>query len=96
MNRQEILKTLASRRSEIELRFGVSSLAVFGSVARGEEGAKSDVDILVTYERAPGIFGFLELREYLEGILRCKVDLATKNALRKQMRDQVLQEAIYA
>jgi uncharacterized protein len=96
MRRQNILKILAEHSSEIELRFGVGSLSLFGSVARNEATVKSDVDILVTFVQTPGIFSFLELKEYLENILQCYVDLVTRNALKKQFREQILQEALYA
>ena len=96
MRRKEILKTLAEHKTEIESRFDVRSLSLFGSVAREEATETSDIDILVSFNEAPGIFGFLELKEYLEGILECSVDLVTENALRKQIREQVLQEAVHA
>jgi len=96
MNRQKILKILAEHRNEIESRFDVASLSLFGSAARGEATEESDIDILVTFIKTPGIFGFLELKEYLEKILECSVDLVTKNALKKQLRDQILREAVHA
>ncbi len=96
MRQQDILKILAEHRAEIESRFDVASLAIFGSVARDEAVAGSDVDILVTYVRSPGMFGFLELKEYLEDTLQCPVDLVTRNALKKQFRDQILREALHA
>jgi len=96
MRRQKILKILAENRNEIGSRFGVASLSLFGSVARDEAAKESDVDILVTFVRTPGIFGFLELKEYLENLLKCSVDLVTKNALKKQFREQILQEALHA
>jgi len=96
MKRQSILKILAEHRSEIASRFGVASLSLFGSIARGEAAADSDVDILVTFVKTPGIFGFLELKEYLENLLQCSVDLVTKNALKKQFREQILAEALNA
>jgi uncharacterized protein len=96
MNRQNILKILAEHRNEIESRFNVASLSLFGSVAREEATEDSDIDVLVTFIKTPGIFGFLELKEYLEGILHCSVDLVTKNALKKKLREQILQEAVHA
>ena len=96
MRRQDILKILDEHRGEISSRFGVASLSLFGSVARDEAVTESDVDILVVFVKTPGIFGFLELKEYLENLLQCSVDLVTKNALRKQFRKQVFQEAVHA
>jgi len=96
MNRQDVLTILAKHRREIESRFGVSSLALFGSIARDEAMTDSDVDILVTFVQTPGIFGFIELKVYLENLLQCSVDLVTRNALKKQFREQILKEALNA
>ncbi|MBU4012052.1 MAG: nucleotidyltransferase family protein [Proteobacteria bacterium] len=96
MKRQNILKILAEHRSEIESHFSVASLSLFGSVARDEAAAESDVDILVTFVKTPGMFGFLELKEYLEHILQCPVDLVTRNALKKQFCEQIFQEVVHA
>ncbi|HLH26920.1 MAG TPA: nucleotidyltransferase family protein [Chloroflexota bacterium] len=95
MRRNEALAALDARRSEIE-QFGVKTLALFGSVARDEAGPESDVDILVEFDRAIGLFGFVRLKDYLEQVLGCPVDLVTPDALRPQMRDRVLQEAVRA
>ena len=94
MRRQEVIKKLESHRDIIQSRFDVSSISIFGSVARDEASAESDVDLLVTFTRSPGMFQFLRLKEYLESILSCPVDLVTKNALKKQLSDQILREAI--
>ncbi len=96
MRCEDILKILAEHRNEIGTRFGVASLSLFGSVARDEAAAESDVDILVTFIQTPGIFHFLELKEYLENLLQCSVDLVTRNALKKQFREQILKEALHA
>ena len=96
MRRKHILKVLDAHRDEINSRFGVSSLSVFGSVARDEAAEESDVDLLVTFKDTPGIFGFLELKEYLENLLQSPVDLVTRSALKKQFRERILQEAVHA
>jgi predicted nucleotidyltransferase len=96
MRRKHILKVLGAHRDEINSRFSVSSLSVFGSVARDEAAEESDVDLLVTFKDTPGIFGFLELKEYLENLMQCSVDLVTRSALKKQFREQVIKEAVNA
>ena len=96
MRRKHILKVLDAHRDEINSRFGVSSLSVFGSVARDEAAEESDVDLLVAFKDTPGIFGFLELKEYLENLMQCSVDLVTRSALKKQFREQVIKEAVHA
>jgi predicted nucleotidyltransferase len=80
---------------EIRQKFDVQSLSLFGSVARGESGPDSDLDILVTYVHAPGLFKYLDLKDYLEGLFHRPVDLVTTKALKKQLRDQILREAVH-
>jgi len=96
MKREDILKVLDEHQNEITSRFNVASLSLFGSVARDKGTSESDVDILVTFAQTPGIFGYLELKEYLENLLQCSVDLVTRNALKKQFREQILKEALHA
>jgi predicted nucleotidyltransferase len=96
MNRDAVLKKLSKHQVELESRFGVKSLSLFGSVARNEAISASDIDILVSFINTPGIFGFINLKLYLEDLFKCSVDLVTNNALKKQLREQILQEAIYA
>lgn len=96
MKRDEALKILAEHREEIEA-FGVRRLAVFGSVARDEAGPESDVDLLVEFDDRPvGLFEFVDLKNRLEELLGRPVDLATKDGLKRQLRDRILEEAIPA
>jgi len=94
LNKNEILEILRTHRDELRKRFGVKSLAVFGSVARGEAGPESDVDILVEFESSPGFDGYMALKFYLEDLLGRKVDLVMKNALKPWARDVVLREKV--
>lgn len=94
MEKEQTIKLLAEHLEEIRQRFGVESLALFGSVARGEERPDSDLDVLVTFREAPGLFGFLELKDYLEQLTSSPVDLVTKKALKKQLKEKILREAI--
>jgi len=95
MGRDEIIHTLQQHMPEIR-GYGVSHLAVFGSVSRGEERPDSDVDVLVEFEAPVGLFKFVSLQRYLEGLIGRPVDLATPDALRPEMRDAILAEAVYA
>ena len=85
-------KILKSHKKDL-LQFGVRALAVFGSTARNEGFAASDVDILVDFDSKKGLFIFLDLKSYLENILQCQVDLVTKNALHPALRERILNEA---
>lgn len=89
-----IINMFSVHKAELHEKFQVESLAIFGSVSRGSAGPDSDIDILVKYQKTPGIFAFLQLKRYLENIVGRPVDLVTEGALKKQLRDQILKEAI--
>ncbi len=95
MANNEIFELLRNHRHEIR-RHQVKQLSVFGSVARDEAGAGSDIDILVEFSRPVGLFEFVRLKAFLEDLLGCDVDLVTPEALRPEMRDEILQEAVHA
>ena len=75
-------------------RFGVQSLALFGSVARDEANANSDVDLLVEFNRPVGYFGLFALQDYLEQLLGCPVDLGTLDSLKPHLREQIQGELL--
>lgn len=91
----EIVATLKRHRADLAC-MGVSRLAIFGSFARGEERADSDVDILVDFNVPVSIFKFLDVKERLETLLGRPVDLVTRDALKPQLRDRILAEAVSA
>ena len=95
MRREEALRILREHRAELD-GMGVRSLSVFGSVARDEAGPESDVDLLVEFARSVGYFHLFGVQEYLQGILGRRVDLATSDALKVQLRDRILGEAVRA
>ena len=94
MERDELLGFLSSHRQELEERFGVSSLSVFGSMARGEAGPESDVDILVDFRETPGLAEYMRLKFWLEEQLRRPVDLVMEKALKPWAKPLVRAEAI--
>jgi predicted nucleotidyltransferase len=94
MRRDQILAILAEHRDELVTRFGVRSLRLFGSTARDEANAESDVDVLVDFYAPPSLFGFLRLRTYLEDLFGASVDLVTEAGLKDRARPFVEQDAI--
>ena len=66
------------------------------TTVRGEVRPESDFDVLVEFQNPVGIFEFLRLRHRLEKLLGRRVDLVTPAALKRQLRDQILKEAVYA
>jgi predicted nucleotidyltransferase len=93
MRRDEILEILAKHRDELSLR-GVSSLRLFGSVARDEASPESDVDLLVAFDTPVSYSAFMKLRILLEDLLGARVDLVTESGLKDRERLQVEAEAI--
>jgi len=95
MQQQGALDILRKHRLELQ-KFGVKSIAVFGSVVREEARPDSDIDILVEFDVPVGLIAFLRLQHRLEDLLGRRVDLATPAALKRQLRDRILKEAVYA
>lgn len=90
---RELEAILALHKDEIRDKYKVKAIGIFGSYARGEQRKRSDVDILVDFY-APVGWEFVDLADYLEGILNTKVDLVTPRALRKHFKDRVLKEMV--
>ncbi len=95
MKRDEVLALLGGHRAELK-EYGVKSLAIFGSVARNEATEGSDIDILVEFGQPVGLFEFVRIQARLEKILNRPVDLVTPEALKRQLKEQILKEAVYA
>ena len=92
---KDIQKVLQTHKGELRKKYGVKRIGVFGSYSRGEQKEDSDVDILVEFEKPIGLIDFIRLQEYLESLLGVKVDLVTKGALKKRIKERVLQEVKY-
>lgn len=97
MKKEHALQILQDHLSEIR-KYHVTSIAIFGSVARDESTDASDIDILVEFDpqATVGLFMFIDLKDYLSEILGCAVDLATPGSLRKDMKPAILKEMIRA
>jgi uncharacterized protein len=95
VTREEVQRRLSERRAELA-ELGVRSLDIFGSVARGEAAADSDVDLLVDFDRSIGLFHFFRVQRRLEQILGCRVDLVMREAVKPQLRDRIFREAVRA
>ena len=95
MEREQVITTLRRRKRQLK-KFGVRSISIFGSIARNEARKNSDIDLLVEFDKSVGLFEFARLKMYLEEALGRKVDLVTPEALRHELRDAILREAIHA
>ena len=90
----QIVAVLKQCRPELAQRFGVRSLSLFGSAARQEATASSDVDLLVAFSHPPGFDGYMALKWYLEELLVARVDLVMEGALRGEARAIVESESV--
>ena len=95
VRRSEVTRLLSSHRDELD-RLGVTSLLVFGSVARDEAGPDSDVDLIAEFDHSVGYLELSRVQRELEKLIGCRVDLATPGMIRKEFRDRIFAEAVRA
>ena len=95
MNREAILERLSAQAPALRKKYGVKSLAVFGSMGRGDDHEGSDVDVLVTFEDSATFRGFMGLKLDLEDLFGRPVDLGTPDTLRPELRLRVEKDLIH-
>jgi predicted nucleotidyltransferase len=83
---------LISHRQQLS-QLGSRHLAIFGSTARNETTKASDIDILVDFDSKKDLFEFIDLKFYLEDLLKCEVDLVSRQALHPALKKRILDEA---
>lgn len=94
MKRQRVLELLSRAKPELQILFGVTRLALFGSTARDTAGTESDVDILVAFDWPATSKRYFGVQFYLEDMLGCAVDLVSEKALRPELRAYVERERL--
>jgi predicted nucleotidyltransferase len=92
--RDEIIALLGRSKTDLEQRFRVRQLALFGSYARGDQNPESDVDILVDVDPTIGL-DFVSLAEQIEKLLGLRVDLVSRRAVKPRNMKTIDQELIY-
>lgn len=92
---KEIVEILKQHKKELTEKYQVKEIGIFGSYVRGEQRKRSDVDILVEFEKLPDVFLLIDLEDYLKKLLHKKVDLIRKKAVRPELRDIILKEVVY-
>ena len=90
----EIQNTIASEKDEIRRRYKAEIKGIFGSYARGDFHADSDLDLLVDFDEGANLFDLVGLQQFLEEKLDCKVDLVSRRSLRAELRPSILNEMI--
>ena len=94
MDLQTLLHDNRDRVLETAARYGAYNVRVFGSVARGEATAGSDIDLLVSLESGRSLMDLGGLLYDLRNLLGVEVDVVTENGLRARIRERVLKEAV--
>jgi uncharacterized protein len=95
VNRAQTLNLLSLHKAEMQHRFAVRRLALFGSRARDQSSAHSDIDLLVDFDGPATSARYFGLQFFLEDLLGGPVDLVTNQALRPELRPYVERDAIH-
>jgi len=93
--KEEILKILKDEFPYLKEEYGVKKIGVFGSYSRAEQDIKSDVDILIQFEKPIGFFKFIAIEDYLSERLKAKVELVTEDALKPIIKPYVMEDVVY-
>jgi len=88
------IKALEGYKDYLRQEYKVREMGIFGSYAKNEQNRGSDLDILVEFYEPVGL-GYFELKDFLEDVLKIKVDLVTKMGIKTQLKDKILKEVIY-
>ena len=91
---KEIQSILSAHAAELHERYGITNLAVFGSVVRGEAAEKSDVDIMADIPLRLNLFDLMGVELYLSDLLGANVDLVPRGEIRQELRDRIISEAV--
>jgi uncharacterized protein len=90
----EIKAQIAGCRAELQQRYGVSVIEIFGSFVRGEQKEGSDLDILVEFERPVDLLEVVGLEMFLSEALQIKTNVVLKRSIRPELKDIILEEAV--
>lgn len=97
-NLSEIEKIIKANKKELEEKFGLKKIGIFGSIAKGAEKEASDIDIVVEFDKPIGL-SFVDFVEYLERILNNEIDVLTlegiENIRVKKIIDDIKRNIIY-
>lgn len=91
---EDLRKILQAHRKELNRKYGVTEIGIFGSFVKNQQSDSSDVDILVEFNKAIDLFAFVNLKNYLSDLLQVNVDLVMKKALKPKIGQRILQEVV--
>ncbi len=95
MKKEEIIQILKEVDEEARHRYKARIRAIFGSFVRGEEGATSDIDVLVEFEEGANLLHLVGLSLFLEEKLGLPVDVVPCDSIREELKENILKEAVY-
>jgi uncharacterized protein len=91
----EVRDQLKGLMDELNVRFHVKSIGIFGSYSRKHQTEQSDLDLVVEFDQPIGMMAFVHLKNMISDRLAIKVDLVTPEGLHPLIRDQVMHEVVY-
>jgi len=95
MNRlDEIKHTLANYKHELEDKYYVKEIGIFGSYTREKQTNKSDLDVLIEFSKPVSLLQIISLENYISDILGIKVDVVPKNNIREELKEAILKETV--
>ncbi len=95
MTLEEIKRILIALKPILREQYYITEIGIFGSYVRGEERKRSDIDILVEFEKNPDLFTFVEIKNFLSKKLSKKVDLVTTSSLKPYLGKKILKGVVY-
>jgi len=95
MDKTYILAFLTAHKKEMEEKFGLVKIGLFGSYARDEQTQESDIDLAVEIESSNKFRSFFSMKQYLENHLQHKVDLGIESTLKPLAKKYIQKEIIY-
>jgi predicted nucleotidyltransferase len=96
MNKETIIEYLSSQKPDLERKFGVTNIGLFGSYARGQQRKDSDIDIVVELEK-PDLLILVGIKQQIEEDLNMKVDIVrNRERMNNTFKKRIEQDAVYA
>lgn len=92
---EEIIEILKKQKPAIRERYSVCKIGIFGSYVRGEQKKKSDVDVLVEFEKPISLLKLVNLENFLGDSIGTKVDVVPKEDIRRELKERILGEVVY-
>lgn len=92
VTKAQLLQKLRTNLPRLSKQYSIKSLAIFGSYSHGKQKKGSDLDLLIEFNKTPGLFTFVGLENELSDLLGVKVDLVTKGGLSPYLKDRILSE----